>query len=139
MQKMKIGLDIHGVMDEVPELFAVLSKTLVEAGHEVHVITGPPDGPRIREELARLGISFTHFFSIVDYHQSIGSEIITDAKGHHYVDDYLWDKTKGDYCLREKIDLHIDDSDSYSFFFKTPYCRFFSKNKRKYFKKNEND
>jgi hypothetical protein len=125
-------------MDEVPELFSVLSKTLVDAGHQVYVITGPPDGPRLREELQRLNITYTHLFSIVDYHKSIGTEMMVDDKGNHYLDDYLWDKTKGDFCLREGIDLHIDDSDSYSFFFKTPYCRFFSKNKRKYFRKDEN-
>ncbi len=132
----KIGLDIHGVMDACPELFARLSKDLVAAGWEVHVITGPPDGPRIREELARLGITFTHFFSIVDYHKSIGTQIFTDDKGHHFVDDYLWDKTKGDYCLREGISIHIDDSDAYQYHFKTPYCRFLSKDKRKYFRKD---
>ena len=132
---MKLGIDIHGVADEVPEFFAELSRILVQAGCEIHIITGPPDSPRLREELTRLNISFTHLFSIVDYHKSIGTEMY-EVKGNMYCSEYLWDKTKADYCMREKIDLHFDDSDAYLYFFKTPYARYYSKNKRKYFKKD---
>jgi len=37
---MKVGLDIHGVVDVRPEFFSELSKLLVSNGHEVHIITG---------------------------------------------------------------------------------------------------
>ena len=36
--KMKIGLDVHGVLDEEPEFFALMGKYFVENGHEVHEI-----------------------------------------------------------------------------------------------------
>lgn len=126
MNKIKIGLDIHGVIDARKEFFSALSKTLVAAGHEVHIITGPPVAA-IKDELASYGIEYTHIFSIVDYHASIGTDIKWDSKGHAHFDPYLWDKTKAEYCQREGIDLHLDDSDTYNYFFKTPYARFYSK------------
>ena len=37
---MKIGLDIHGVCDANPEFFAELTNLFIEAGHEIHILTG---------------------------------------------------------------------------------------------------
>ena len=37
---MKIGLDFHGVINTSPEFFGLISKLLLDAGHEVHIITG---------------------------------------------------------------------------------------------------
>lgn len=137
---MKIGLDIHGVIDENPSFFKAICAALVKDGHEVHIITGPSLN-NVRKELSSLGfdinIHFTHLFSIVDYHIVIGTKITYDEKGNAWMDKYLWDRTKGDYCLEHKIDMHLDDSDAYAYFFKTPFARFFSKNKRKHYVKGD--
>lgn len=122
----KIGLDIHGVIDSKPEFFAELSRSLVAAGHEIHIITGPPLSA-VRDELQKYGIEYTHSFSIVEHHVALGTDIRWDEKGHGHLDPYLWDKTKAEYCQRVGIDLHLDDSDAYNYFFKTPYARFYSK------------
>lgn len=37
---MRIGLDIHGVIDTFPDYFRELSYQAVTGGHEVHIITG---------------------------------------------------------------------------------------------------
>jgi acid phosphatase class B len=132
--KLKIGVDIHGVADEMQDFFQVLTKTLVDAGHEVHIITGPPMGPRLKAEIERLGISFTHVFSITDHHLQKGTPVEW-VGDNPYMDEYLWDKTKGEYCKSAGIQLHLDDSDAYGYFFKTPYARVFSKNKRKHYVK----
>ncbi len=122
----KIGIDIHGVADSKPEFFKELTRILVASGWEVHLITGTRRSQE--EEVVReLGISFTHFFSITDYHTEIGTDIRWDEKNEPHLDPYLWDKTKAEYCERTGIDLHLDDSDIYQYFFKTPYARFFSK------------
>lgn len=131
--KLKIGLDIHGVCNENHEFFATLSQLLVENGHEVHLITGPPRF-KSEEEAKNLGLSYTDFFSITDHYVALGVEVLFNANGDPFMDEYLWDKAKADYCLRKDIHLHLDDSDVYGYFFKTPYARYFS-NKRKYYPK----
>lgn len=133
MKKIKLGIDIHGVINEMPEFFASLTKALVDAGHEVHILTGPQHDEKLEAELKSYGISWTHIFSIVSYHQEKGTAIRYDKKGDAFLDDYAWDRAKGDYCIKHQIDLHLDDSDIYSYFFKTPYARIFSKNKRKHY------
>ena len=125
-KKFKLGLDLHGVVDARPEFFKALAQMFIDNGHEVHLITGAV----LKDELSKikeLGIPYTHFFSITDHHMSMGTNITWDEKGEPHLDTYLWDKTKAEYCKKHDIDLHIDDSDIYSYFFKTPYSRFFSK------------
>lgn len=135
MKKFKIGFDLHGVAMERPEFFSEISRALVAGGIEVHIITG-----KRREELAgeletfgfHEGVNFTHFFSITDYHVAKGTSIewVGDKP---WMDEYEWNKSKRDYCLREEIDLHLDDTDDYIALFKTPVARFWTKDKRKYY------
>ncbi len=122
----KVGIDIHGVADAKPEFFKALTKVLVDAGWEVHLITGARKS--LEADIVKdIGITYTHFFSITDYHVELGTEIRWDEKNEPHLDPYQWDKTKAEYCERTGIDLHLDDSDIYQYFFKTPYARFFSK------------
>ena len=132
--QLKIGVDIHGVATDAREFFVELTKTLVDAGHQVHIITGPTLAVA-EPEIDQLGLRYTHIFSITDYHVQNGTVVTFDERGYPFMDDYIWDRTKADYCLREGIHLHIDDSDAYNYFFKTPYARFYSKNKRKHYVK----
>lgn len=128
---MKFGFDLHGVIDAKPEFFSEFTKLLVEAGHEVHILTGPPDGKKLREELDATGVMFTHLFSIADWLKSEKVEMWQDKKGDWWSHPYDWDRAKGVYCERNKIDMHFDDTDSYAYFFKTPFCRFFSKDTKR--------
>lgn len=141
---MKIGLDVHGVITDNLEFFKKFIPSIIAAGGEIHIISGPPQ-KQIWEEVNAMGIRTfdCHIFSIVDYHKNIGTPMKQDEKGQWHTvkeengvwvqDQYVWDKTKADYCLKHGIDLMIDDSDAYGYFFRTPYARFFSKNKRKHF------
>lgn len=74
---LKISFDIHGVMDHLPDVFSFLSKIIVENGAELHVITGSPISVA-EKELEKLNITYTHLFSIPDYHISIGATYIPD-------------------------------------------------------------
>jgi hypothetical protein len=128
--KIKIGLDIHGVIDSNINFFKILTKLLVDNGHEVHIITGA----KIENELPFLKentISYTHLFSITDYHIEKGTEITWDEKNNPHLETYAWDKAKAEYCKKENIDIHFDDSDIYNYFFKTPYARYFAKDTKK--------
>ena len=120
---MKFGFDIHGVIDKLPKAFAAMSNALVDAGHEVHVITGPRITEEVVEELEGYGIKWTHIFSITDYYSEAEDVEVRWVDGDPWVDSHLWDRAKGDYCKRMNIDLHIDDSQDYGRYFKTPYAR----------------
>ena len=128
-KKWKIGLDLHGVISDMPEFFAFLTDIIVKSGGEVHIITGgaTKDDKKLLNDYK---IRYTHFFSIVDYHV----EINTPTSGKHpkygfdMISDEEWDKTKADYCSRNKIDLHIDDTLIYNSFFTTPFARLWSHN-----------
>lgn len=118
----KIGLDIHGVCDANPEFFAKLSKLFVEAGCEVHILTGRRESDGALKEIEELGLSHTHFFSISDYHQRVGTKMTNDKDGNPWMDDETWDRTKGDYCKEHKIDFCFDDTERYGQYFETPFA-----------------
>ena len=119
--RIKIGFDLHGVINEYPQFFAKLSRALVYAGHD---------------ELDSYGFHYTHFFSITEYHEKKGTKVQW-VKDHPFMDEYLWDRTKGDYCRKHRIDMHFDDTEAYRYFFSTPFCRYYSMNKRKQYKPEE--
>lgn len=120
-KKLKIGLDIHGICDANPEFFSELSRLFVNAGHEVHILTGRRVSDGALEEIEGLGLSYTHFFSISDYHVEIGTKVWEDDEGNPWLEGELWDRTKGDYCAKHKIDFHIDDTARYGDYFKTTF------------------
>jgi len=122
---MKLGLDFHGVIDKGPELFSVMSDLLVKNDHEVHIITGETITNEFKLKIQNFNIIYTHLFSIIDYHKSIGTLIRYEDNGP-WIDEDLWNKTKAEYCERMKIDLHIDDSKVYGKYFtgKTKYHLF---------------
>ena len=122
-KKIKLGLDLHGVCSAVPEFFSVLSKLLVDNGHEVHIITGMK-AARAETELATLNIKYTDLFSVTDHHSAKGTQIYWDEDGNPHLNQVLWESTKGEYCKKKGIDLHLDDSEIYWEYFTTPYAKF---------------
>jgi hypothetical protein len=120
-KKLKIGLDIHGICDANPEFFSELSRLFVNAGHDVHIITGRRVSDGALDEIKELGLSYTHFFSISDYHVEKGTKVWEDDDGNPWLEGELWDRTKGDYCAKHQIDFHIDDTARYGDYFKTTF------------------
>lgn len=129
----KLGIDWHGVLDALPEDIAFLSKAIIKAGGEVHILTGMTWTEECNQKLKEWGVEWTHTFSIFDYHHKI---LKTPAIGWHEtfnipkIDDELWDKTKGDYCRRHNINLHLDDTLQYNKHFTTPYARVWTHNNK---------
>jgi len=109
MKPLKLGLDVHGVIDTFPKDFTRLTKALVEAGHEVHVITGLKKNGKIEKELKDAGIYYTHYFSIVDQLEADGVEIKW-VNGLPWAPDKPWNEAKAKYCETVHVDIHIDDS-----------------------------
>jgi hypothetical protein len=120
----KIGLDFHGVITENPKLFSQLSKVLCRTGHEVHIITGSKVTSGLLNKLKEFDIEYTHMFSIVDYHEQMGTEITEYENNTPRIEDKMWDRTKAQYCKENNIDLHIDDSPMYGRYFTTPFALF---------------
>ena len=113
---MHIGLDCHGVIDKYPETFARLSRNLMAQNHSVSIITGQ-EWEKVKPTILKHRISYSHFFSIVDYHKELGTDMWLDQKGTWWMDNEIWLQSKGNYVQRNNIDLHFDDSYSYAKYF----------------------
>ena len=109
---LKIGLDIHGVIDQYPEKFKQLAYALAKDGAEVHVITGLKRDHEAEQLLEEAGIRYSHYFSIVDYLEGKG-ELIEWQNGLPYADEQKWNNAKSEYCELEGIDFMFDDSPTY--------------------------
>jgi len=112
---MKIGLDVHGVIDKYPTFVAQYTLNKINSGNEIHIITGQ-EREFVEPLVKSLGVPFTHFFSVVDYHKSIDTKMWQDDKKTWWMEPEAWLRTKGDYCKREGIEIHFDDSMEYGEF-----------------------
>lgn len=126
---MKLGLDIHGVIDKRPEDFSFLAACVIKAGGEVHIITGGSVTEGMKAKVRGFGVEWTHFFSVYDHMESLGEEQVgvirfPDGTEQKKFDPKRWDAVKADYCRHKSIDLHIDDTDTYGVHFTTPFMLF---------------
>lgn len=126
---MRLGLDIHGVIDKRPEEFAFLAASVISAGGEVHILTGGSVTEEMKGKVRGFGVAWTHFFSVYDHMESIGEEQVgvirfPDGSEQKKFEPARWDKVKADYCRRHAIDLHIDDTATYGGHFTTPFMLF---------------
>ena len=51
----KLGLDIHGVVDSMPEFFSFLTDSFIKNGGEVHLITGGHWDEEFERQWAKTG------------------------------------------------------------------------------------
>jgi len=117
---MKVGIDIHGVIDKAPSTFACITRLLIEDGHEVHILTGMERTDALVEQLKSYGVVWTNLFSITSHHKEIGTRMSykNGDPTQPLISPVVWDRTKAEYCLKHDIDVHIDDSTEYGFYFK---------------------
>lgn len=122
----KIGIDIHGVIDKMPDFFSFLSESIIKNGGEVHIITGGTWNDDLINELNSYGIKWTHYFSVYDYMLNnfepiIGEVIFPDGTKQKKFKNEDWNSAKAKYCEDNSISLHIDDKISYGQYFVTPF------------------
>lgn len=132
---MKFGLDIHGVIDALPKTFAFLTDAIIKSGGEVHILTGGSWTQETEKHLQECGIKWTHCFSVYDYLllkevKIVGEIQFPDGTKQKKFEDGHWDRVKADYCVRHKIDLHIDDTLIYNEHFVTPFARIWTHNNK---------
>lgn len=126
--KFKLGLDVHGVIDSMPDIFSFLSQAIINNGGEVHIVTGCRWDKNLEKQLTDFGIKWTHKFSVYDYLKESDAEVIgkvqfPDGTIQKKFKNEYWDLVKGQYCKENGIDLHIDDTLIYNNYFTTPFAR----------------
>ena len=131
---MKLGLDLHGVLDDLPRNMKMLMEVVVRSGGEVHRLTGSTI-EKARKELSDLGfeyrIHFTHVMGLPDWLEERGctSVGVDPIYGNKMYSDEDWYEGKALYCQKAQIDLHLDDTTEYGEHFTTPFARLWTKNK----------
>lgn len=118
--KLKIGLDYHGVIDKKTDYFAKFCSEAKARNHLVYIITGGPK-LKVEEALKKQNIQYDFVFAISDYYQALGKLELT-PDGTINIPEYLWNIAKADFCRRNNINFHIDDSIAYLHWFSTPFC-----------------
>jgi len=143
---MKIGIDLHGVLDTNPELFTDMAcevlNSIIATKPEVHIVTGMPWSKELREELVVYGNGvkwWTHFYSITDDLLKRNIKWEVDENGNKSFPDYSWNIAKAIYCSHHNIDIMYDDSPTYGRYFITPYVQYqhTSEEERKTFDKKK--
>jgi hypothetical protein len=119
---MKLGLDVHGVVDKDPSRFIKLAREVRRDGGEVILITGHPIDEQLYEELAACGFDeYDQIVSVQDELEKLGYPVLClDRHGRNHYDDTAWASFKGIFCKEHGIDFHIDDTAHYLDFFETP-------------------
>lgn len=114
---MKIGIDIHNCISRYPILFKNLTDRWVAMGHRIHIVTGQ-EWATAESEVKNAGIAYDEYFSIVDNHQRLGTEMWEKSEHTGYwMEDEIWNQSKGNYAKAWKLDIHFDDSKIYGQYF----------------------
>lgn len=116
---MKLGLDLHGVLDTNPE-FVEIAKQVKEEGGEVHIITGSSLTDEVLTIVKNSGIDYDYIVSIQDELIKLYLPNCYNEYNRPIFPDILWDSFKGRYCKDNNIDLHYDDTEEYIDYFSTP-------------------
>lgn len=115
-RKKRLGIDVHGVITEHPEFLAEECRKLVNAGHEIHIMTGSRFGIEMEKQLGSYGFekgrNYTHFFSVTDHLIETGVTV-TFENGLPYADAFAWNTAKGEYAYLRGLDCVWDDSPVY--------------------------
>ena len=70
-KKLRVGLDIHGVIDKYPAEFSRLTNESWK-DHEIYILTGQ-EWVNVCHKVEAAQIRFDGYRSIVDYHRDIGT------------------------------------------------------------------
>ena len=118
--EVRLGLDIHGVIDEDPIFFSDLSQTVRGRGGQVFIITGREDCHDLRQELSDCGMLYDGILSITSHQKMLGTPVtyLDDRKSQPIMAPDVWNPTKAALCASAGIHVMIDDSALYETFFR---------------------
>jgi len=132
----KLGLDVHGVIDDDSEFFSSVIRTLKKHGHDTYIITGREICDALIEELNEYNVLHLakDILSITSHQKKLGTPIsyLDNNKYQPIMDPEVWNPTKAALCASAGIDIMIDDSLIYGKYFqdiKTQYITYTPKTK----------
>jgi len=113
----RIGIDLHGVIDNDVEWFKEILETIhLRTFITVHIISGPPT-EEIKAELDKFsfehGLHYEGISSVVDYLKGMEVKMWKDYKDTWWADDSEWWRAKAAICEKLDIDIMIDDKEEY--------------------------
>ncbi len=119
MRVIKVGIDIHGVINKDPEFFSMFTHRLKAKGHEIHILTGRELSDDLFNRIDNFGIRYDNVFSITSYHKEIGTYIayLNGDPTQPLIAPPIWDSTKAGYAKDRGLCIHIDDSSVYGRYF----------------------
>lgn len=120
--KFKLGLDIHGVVTVAPAFFSWLTKIIIEAGGEVHILTGRRITPYITNKIKEYDLHYTHLFSITDHLIATGAPILKkEDEDNYWFPEEIWNAVKGWYAKMYGLHILWDDSPEYASYCSVPF------------------
>lgn len=132
---MRVGFDIHGVLDTFEIFREMLTRYVEDPNAEVHVISGL-ESRHLEKEIGHL-IDLSKvdcFFSVTDYLVEKGANV-TWIDGMPWADEEEWNQAKAAYCRLKQIDLLFDDSPIYAPYFNhinTIYCQIHNPHRKQF-------
>ncbi|KKL27018.1 hypothetical protein LCGC14_2389350 [marine sediment metagenome] len=132
---MKVGFDIHGVIDTFGIFQDMMNKMIEDDDVEVHVISGLARAEAERRIGHIVDLSKVKYFSITDYLESRLDIEVKWIDGLPWSDETAWNNAKANYCQDEGIDVLFDDSPVYGKTFDniaTVYCQVRNPNRKTY-------
>ena len=128
----RLGLDVHGVIDDDPEFFTSMAWYILKKKGQIYIITGREDCPDLHKELEELGMNsslYDGILSITTHQIAQGTPIsyLDDRKSQPVMEPKIWNPTKAALGASAGIDVMIDDSPIYGEFFrdiKTQYITY---------------
>jgi hypothetical protein len=119
----RLGLDLHGVIDKDPTFFSQLADVMKYRNHEIYIVTGREDCVELREELEACsmpGRLYNGILSITSYQKSQGEPVsyLDGRLSQPMMNPKVWNPTKAMLCATAGIDIMIDDSALYEPYFR---------------------
>lgn len=118
---MRLGYDLHGSVDRVPEFYKFyFQATMEETGNEIWIISGPPT-EEIEKELKDLGfekgVHYIAAVSVVDFLRARGCKMWLDEKNTWWASDEDWWSSKAEICKECQIEVMLDNNGKYAPYF----------------------
>jgi hypothetical protein len=105
---MIVGIDIDDTITACVPLFRILTKSVKDAGGEVHIISSRSDTPEVlratKDELDCLKISYDYIFLLPD---RVVAEKVCLHRELDWYQKFIWQKVQ--YCKDKKVSLYFDD------------------------------
>jgi hypothetical protein len=111
--KLKIGFDVHGVLDTHFNKYTQLISCFDRSKIEIHIVTGIKEHLGLQDNPELKDLQYDKWFSIHEYCEKLGVDIKFDNKNRPLIDPSIWDVQKAEYCKREGIMFLFDDSPHY--------------------------